>query len=701
MKGHSLRKQGMNKDAVKNRTANKLIHELSPYLLQHAYNPVNWYPWGEEAFKKAREEDKPIFLSIGYSSCHWCHVMAHESFEDEEIAKFLNEHFINIKVDREERPDIDEVYMNALQVIGGQGGWPLNLFLTPTLEPFYGGTYFPPAPRRGLPGFLQIISKVIERYKLQKENIIKNANEVTQRLKIMSQTPKGEKELSDSIIKNAVEEIKQSFDAGHGGFGDAPKFPRPMDIQLLLRYWARTKDPQALHMVLFSLEKMAQGGIYDQLGGGFHRYSVDEAWLVPHFEKMLYDNALLSKAYLEAFQATQNPLFRQIAEEVLEYVTREMTSQKGGFYSAQDADTDMQEGKYYIWGYDEIISILGKTTGETLCRYFGITPYGNFEDETTVLHIATSPDVIAEIEKRSVAEIEQTILEGKVKLFTARKKKGAPFKDEKILTGWNALMLSAFAIAARILKNPHYLQIAIKNAVFIKENLFQDGVLYHLIKDGKVKQKAFLDDYTFLINALLDLFEASFEPAWLEWAKALTGTLNKEFSDPVNGGYFYTGDTQEELITRSKNPLDNVLPSGNSMGTFILFRLAKLTGNKEYLMQGLETIESVSQLLERIPGLLSQILIAIDYHLFPGPDIVIVGPVKDKSTNKFIDIATEYYDPNRLVIVNDPSCNLSHIISWLSEKPMIDGKVTAYYCKEYTCLKPATKPEELSFLMES
>lgn len=701
MKGHSLRKQGMNKDAVKNRTANKLIHELSPYLLQHAYNPVNWYPWGEEAFKKAREEDKPIFLSIGYSSCHWCHVMAHESFEDEEIAKFLNEHFINIKVDREERPDIDEVYMNALQVIGGQGGWPLNLFLTPTLEPFYGGTYFPPVPRRELPGFLQIISKVIERYKLQKENIIKNANEVTQRLKIMSQTPKGEKELSDSIIKNAVEEIKQSFDAAHGGFGDAPKFPRPMDIQLLLRYWARTKDPQALHIALFSLEKMAQGGIYDQLGGGFHRYSVDEAWLVPHFEKMLYDNALLSKAYLEAFQATHNPLFRQIAEEVLEYVTREMTSQKGGFYSAQDADTDMQEGKYYIWGYDEIISILGKTTGETLCRYFGITPYGNFEDETTVLHIAASPDVIAEIEKRSVSEIEQTILEGKVKLFTARKKKGAPFKDEKILTGWNALMLSAFAIAARILKNPHYLQIAIKNAVFIKENLFKDGVLYHLIKDGKVKQKAFLDDYTFIINALLDLFEASFEPAWLEWAKALTGTLNKEFSDSVNGGYFYTGDTQEELITRSKNLLDNVLPSGNSMGTFILFRLAKITGNKEYLMQGLETIESVSQLLERIPGLLAQILIAIDYHLFPGPDIVIVGPVKDKNTNKFIDIATEYYDPNRLVIVNDPSCNLSHIISWLSEKPMIDGKVTAYYCKKYTCFQPATKPEELSFLMES
>lgn len=681
------------------KTTNRLINEVSPYLLQHAYNPVDWHPWGEEALEKAKREDKPVLLSIGYSACHWCHVMAHESFENKEIADIMNEFFVNIKVDREEMPDLDEIYMGAVQIMGGQTGWPLNVFLTPDLLPFYGGTYFPPKDKGGMPGFSRVLLRIAEFYKSNKEDIQKNSSNLVNKLEDVFQIKSKEGELSQKHIDIAIRDIKRAFDPINGGFGGAPKFPNSMKLSLLLRHWSHIQDPSALHMVILTLEKMAKGGIYDQLGGGFHRYSVDEHWLIPHFEKMLYDNALMAQVYLDSYQATQLPLFRQVAEEILEYVLREMTHPEGGFYSTQDADTEGEEGKYYLWSHEEIANVVGQDEGRILSRYFGITPFGNFEEGKNILHLPIGIDVIAELEKAIVPDVEKIILEGKIKLFDARNKRTLPNRDEKIITAWNGLMLSAFSVAARCLSNPQYLEVAARNAAFLKKYLFKNGRLHHMIKDGNLKHLAFSDDYIFLINALIDLYEASFDHSWIEWAEKLIENLNRSFWDSLSGGYYYTGSEHNQLIWRSKSPFDNVVPSSNSMAALALLRLYNITKEKKYEEQGVKTLKFFAKLMEDGGTLLPQMLIALDYCLFPGPLVVIAGPPKSEKTKDFLEVLLEKYQPNQLVILRDPVNPPDLIMPWVSDKVMLNGKVTAYHCKGNTCSVPVTAPGKLRELI--
>lgn len=689
----------MDNKTIKHQYPNKLLNESSPYLRQHAYNPVQWHPWNDEALEKAKQEDKPIFLSIGYSSCHWCHIMAHESFENEEIAEILNNNFVSIKVDREERPDLDEIYMNAVQLMGIPGGWPLNLFLTPTLEPFYGGTYFPPIPRNRMPGFNQVLTKIAEHYKINKTEIKQKGSEIINKLQSLSEIPQQEAEISDFPIISTIKEFKRDFDFNNGGFGNAPKFPQPIRILFLLKYWARTKDPIVLQMASLTLEKMAKGGIYDQLGGGFHRYSVDNAWRVPHFEKMLYDNALLAQSYLEGFQATKNPFFRQIAEEILEYIIREMISPKGGFYSAQDADTEEEEGKFYIWSQEEMIKILGTKEGRVLSHYFGVTQHGNFENNKNILYIAMASDVIAELEKILVTDIERIILEGKIKLFSVRNTRTAPFCDKKTIASWNGLMLSAFALASRVLNNKQYLDVALLNASFLQKHLYKDGIIYHAWINGNVKQPGFLDDYACIINALLDLFESSFDQKWLSWAIELVQIMNNEFKDKDSGGYFYTGETGKKLIARSKSPYDNNIPSGNSISATIFFRLAKLTGNEDYRKKGVAILQSFSYFLTKMPEAMPQMLTAINYHLFPGPEIIITGKSNAKRTEEFLEILAEHYDPNRLVLIQEPTNPLAPLIPWAEGKNMQQNNVTGYYCQNNSCLGDVTMPDDLRALL--
>ena len=495
--------------------ANRLVHESSPYLQQHAHNPVDWYPWGEEALRRAQEEDKPILLSIGYSACHWCHVMERESFEDPEIARLMNESFVNIKVDREERPDLDAVYMQAVQAMTGRGGWPMTMFLTPEGKPFYGGTYFPPEDRPGMVGFPRLLEVVATAYGQSRHEVEHAAEQLRDRLQRMAQAPpSGSATLRQEVLQDALANIYPQFDQRQGGLEGAPKFPQPMLYEFLLRYHHRTGNPEALSMVERTLEHMAWGGIYDQVGGGFHRYSTDEKWLVPHFEKMLYDNALLARLYLHAYQITGRPLFRKVVEETLDYVLREMTDQAGGFYSTQDADSPDGEGTYYLWRPEEVIRVLGEEEGELVCRYFDVTPSGNFEGQS-ILHIAKAPpDLAAEL------GIEETDLQSRVQqarseLLEARAQRVPPSRDDKVLTGWNGLMLRALAEATAVLGRDDYEQAAVRNASFILEHLRQGEALLRVCKDGQAKVPGYLEDYACFIDGLLALHEATFDPRWL------------------------------------------------------------------------------------------------------------------------------------------------------------------------------------------
>ncbi|MFB3886944.1 MAG: thioredoxin domain-containing protein [Thermodesulfobacteriota bacterium] len=678
---------------------NRLIQETSPYLLQHAHNPVDWYPWSEAALSRARQEDKPILLSIGYSSCHWCHVMEEESFKDEETARAMNERFINIKVDREERPDLDEVYMNAVQVMTGAGGWPMTVFLTPDLVPFHAGTYFPPEDRGGMPGFRKILVVVSDYYRSHRGEVDKMAAQVRNALQQIVEVVPSQGAIDEKIVARAFETFSVQFDRTFGGFGRAPKFPSSMALSFLLRYWKRTGSNEALEMVEFSLEKMAGGGIYDHLGGGFHRYSVDERWLIPHFEKMLYDNALLSRTYFEAYQATRKERYRRIAEEVLNYVIREMTSPKGGFYSTQDADSEGEEGKFYVWTRDQIKGVLGKERGTPFCAYYGVTPQGNFEKGSSVLNIDSTLEKVSQLYGFPVPELERLLKEGREKLFAEREKRTKPRRDEKILASWNGLMISSFVDGFKVTNHGDYLDVAGKAAHFILEKMRKDGQLMRVFNKGKCRVKGYSEDYAFFVQALIDLYEATFEIEWLKEADDLNRRMIEQFWDEEKGGFFFTGKENEAMIARSKNPYDNAIPSANSVALFNLGRLSYLTGEESLKKKAEQIIRLFQPFLSEQPSGFAQMLSGFSFFLSPE-EIGIIGSKDDSRTKTMLQEIYRTYLPNKILSLKDPRETTEE--SWfqfLKEKGNPEVP-TAFVCKKFTCLPPAMDEEALKKILE-
>ncbi len=676
--------------------ANRLINETSPYLLQHAHNPVDWYPWGEEALTKAQNEEKPIFLSIGYSACHWCHVMERECFENQAIAEVMNEHFINIKVDREERPDLDEIYMNAVQSLTGAGGWPMSVFLTPEGKPFYGGTYFPPRDMYGRPGFPTVLQSIAKAYEERREDINESANQLTDHVRDMVNLRGGEGELDDRFIQSAFEDLKRRYDSKHGGFGSAPKFPHSMDISLLLRYYKKKGEKTALDMSLHSLKKMSQGGMYDQLGGGFHRYSTDAEWLIPHFEKMLYDNALLAKTYTEAYQLTKDPYYKKIVKETLDYVEREMTSPEGGFYSTQDADSEGIEGAFFVWTTDEIHEVLGEEKGNLVCQYYGVEPMGNFEHRHNVLHMAADLDQLAKQTGISQDELTNTIKEANCKLFAVREKRVKPKRDEKILSDWNGLMISSLAYAGNVFREEKYITMARNAAEFIFTHLKQQDRLYHTYKDGRVHTNGFLSDYSYLSNALLDLYEATMNPRWLREANQLTQSMITHFWDHEKGAFFFTSDDHEPLIARTKDPMDNAVPSGNSIAVQALLRLKEMTGELSYQEKAETCFHAFEEPLRRIPSAFTQMLCALDFMLSSPKEIVLAGETP-KSLENFQEAIFTEFIPDKVVLYCEQSTKeeLRSLTTIVEGKEPQNGNSLAYVCQNFTCKQPVSKTEEL------
>jgi hypothetical protein len=677
---------------------NRLINETSPYLLQHAHNPVDWHPWGEEAFAKAKVEDKPILLSVGYSACHWCHVMEHESFEDERIAQLMNDLFVNIKVDREERPDVDEIYMNAVQMLTGRGGWPMTVFLTPDGKPFYGGTYFPPVDRHNLPGFPRILQAVAQAYKERPQDIEKATSQILANLEKITHRQETSRALQGETLGRAAASLAQHVDHTHGGLGGAPKFPNSMVFALFLRQYRSTGNELYLQMTTHTLRKMAEGGVYDHLGGGFHRYSVDERWLVPHFEKMLYDNALLARLYLEAYQVTHEPFFRQVGEEILAYVEREMLHPEGGFYSTQDADSEGEEGKFFIWSRDEVMRLLGEEVGELFCRYYDVTDVGNFEHKN-ILHPTLTLEQLAKLFRRDVGEITRLIAEAKQKLFAVREERVKPGRDDKILTSWNGLMLSAFIEGYKVLGNPRYLEVARKTTDFILTNLYQNGRLLRSFKDGQAKFNAYLDDYAFFAAALIDLYEATFERPYLERAVEFTNALLARFWDEQEGGFFFTSSDHETLISRSKSAFDGSIPSGNSVAAFNLLRLSYLTENHDYLSKAEKVLRLFYDVMEQNPFGFSNMLCALDFYLSRPKEIVLLGDRNAPEVKKMLLQIHNLFVPNKTLMCLDPR-DKELMPSLLTDRTQVDGKLTAYVCHNFTCSLPVNEWEALKELLE-
>jgi uncharacterized protein YyaL (SSP411 family) len=675
---------------------NRLIDETSPYLLQHAHNPVDWYPWGEEALERARREDKPVLLSIGYSACHWCHVMERESFENEETARRMNEHFINIKVDREERPDLDQIYMNAVQMMTRHGGWPLTVFLTPDLVPFYGGTYFPPEDRYQMPGFPRILAAVSETYRTRPEEIQQTSWEILSELRRMGIAQESAEAVDHQLLDNAYRGLTRSYDARNGGFGGAPKFPSSMNLDFMLRTYARTRDAHALEIVTHSCRMMAEGGLYDQLGGGFHRYSTDAHWLVPHFEKMLYDNALLSRLYLHAYQATGDASFRRVVEETLAYVAREMLDESGAFYSTQDADSEGVEGKFFVWDIEEIESLLGPEDARLFCTYYDVTVGGNFE-EKNILHIQKSVEDVARESKTTVERLNEAVERGRGILFTERERRIKPGRDEKVITAWNGLMLESFAEAAAVLEREDYRYIAERNAQFILDSLLKDGLLMHVFKDGRAKHVGFLDDYAFVVSSLVTLYETTGQLRWIEAALQLADRMIEEFWDDEGGGFFYNGKSGEKLIVRNKDYFDNATPSGNSVAAEALLRLSILTGKEDYRRKAVNVLRLVRDAVERYPSAFGYALGAIDFYLSKPKEIVVVSVDADEQARSLKREIWDRYLPNKVVALSDKEDErVTELIPLLRERKAIGGRATAYVCENYTCLQPVDTPKELA-----
>ena len=672
---------------------NRLIDETSPYLLQHANNPVDWYPWGEEALERARADDKPILLSVGYSACHWCHVMERESFENTEIAAQMNESFVSVKVDREERPDIDSIYMTAVQAMTGHGGWPMTVFLTPDGKPFYGGTYFPPEDRGGMPSFPRVLEAISDAYSNNRSDVLQNTEHLLERMRQMSAVAQqGVEPLTDEVMRLAMRKAASDFDDRHGGFGLQPKFPQPMTYEFLLRHYLRTDDADALHMVELTLQRMAAAGIYDQIGGGFHRYSTDTFWLVPHFEKMLYDNALLVRLYLHAYQITGNPMYKRIVEETLEYVTREMTSPEGGFYSAQDADSEGVEGKFFVWLPREINEALGDEDGNVFCRYYGVTEHGNFEGRN-ILRVAMDAANLARDEGLDASAFGELLNRSRAKLLEVRNERIAPALDDKILTSWNGLMLAAFAEAAAVLGRRDYAEIAERNAEFLLTNLLRDGRLLRTYKDGRAKLNGYLEDYAFIIDGLLALHEVNFSRDTLDAAIRLGNAMVELFWDAASGQFFDTGRDHEELVVRPKDVTDNAIPCGSSMAVDVLLRLAVITGDGDMERRASTALRSMRQLMMTFPTAAGHWLGALDFYLSRSKEIVIVGERGDSGTDALLAEAYRHYIPNRVLLGASGGETATEGLPLLTDRQRVDGLATAYVCENYVCQLPVTDPE--------
>ena len=675
----------------KQKMPNRLIDETSPYLLQHAHNPVDWYPWGSDALDAAKAQDKPILLSVGYSACHWCHVMERESFENPAIAELMNEGFISIKVDREERPDIDSIYMTAVQTLTGQGGWPMTVFLTPDGRPYYGGTYFPPEDRGGMPAFPRVLEAMAKAYREDRGDVVRATDQLLDRMRQVSASVRSLDPLTEDVIGRAYRGIAGQFDDQHGGIGMQPKFPQPMTYEFLLRYYQRTGDQQALAMVDLTLKRMAEGGIYDQIGGGFHRYSTDTFWLVPHFEKMLYDNALLVRLYLHGFQVTGNPLYRRVVEETLDYVLREMADASGGFYSAQDADSEGVEGKFFIWRPEEIVGALGEADGSLVNRYFGVTLEGNFEGRT-ILHVA--PD--APEAGISSDGLETVIARAKNRLREVREERIHPQRDDKILTSWNALMLAAFAEAASVLGRDDYGAVAERTARFLLTSLRRDGRLLRTYKAGKAKLNGYLEDYAFLADALLALHEQTLDQHWLEEALELGEQMSDLFWDESTGQFYDTGRDHEALILRPKDLTDNAIPSGNSMAVSVMLRLAVIAGDSDLERKAVTALRSVRAIMERAPAGAGHWLGALDFSLSAIKEIVIVGNGEAPEARALAAEVHRRYIPNRVLVGTSGDGGLLAGSPLIEGRKAVGGRPTAYVCEKYVCKLPVTEPSDLA-----
>jgi len=683
---------------VPNTHTNNLSRASSPYLLQHVDNPVDWYEWGADALNKAKAENKPIFLSIGYSSCHWCHVMAHESFANEVVAAVMNENFINIKVDREEHPELDEIYMTAVQSLTGSGGWPLSVWLTPDLKPFYGGTYFPPEDYYGRPGFRRVLLSLAEAWKDQQGKVVESAEDISQRIQQSMQIRSNGDQLSPHLLEDAFNAARRSFDVRHGGFDPAPKFPHAMELSFLLRFYQRESRPEALEMVEKSLLGMAAGGIYDHLGGGFHRYSTDDRWLVPHFEKMLYDQALLVRAYAEAYLLTQKPLFRNIAFETLDYVLTRMTGSQGEFFSAEDADSDSKEGAYYVWEWDELQFALG-ADAEIFGKAYGASSEGNWEG-TNILYRPREWHYIAKELNLSEDAFAAKIQECRTRLLLLREKRIPPLLDDKVLTDWNGLMLSAFAAGYRLSGEQKYLLAAENAARFLKSHLVKHGDLLHSYRQNQTKSEGFLSDDAFLISGLLDLYQLTFSLEWFDWAKELLERSFTLFAD-AEGGFYYTAEAQPDLIARSKNPFDNATPSGNSVMVRNLLRFANITDDQAYYRQAMQTLESFAGHLHRYPQAYSEMLIAYDYALGPARQIVLAGNPHSPMVAEMLRSIHRRFLPRTEIVCNDDTDEVKKDFPHITDKRSRNGQPLAYVCEHFTCLRPASSVAELEPLLQA
>ncbi|MBE9544026.1 MAG: thioredoxin domain-containing protein [Proteobacteria bacterium] len=685
---------------------NRLIHESSPYLLQHATNPVDWYPWGKEAFEKARKEDKPIFLSIGYSTCHWCHVMEHESFSDKEVAELLNKDFIAIKVDREERPDIDNVYMTVTQALTGSGGWPMTIFMTPDKKPFYAGTYFPKHQRWGRPGMMELLPKIAAAWQNDRDKVLTSADQITQHVVRQSSRQPGPK-LDQEILDQARQFFVQAYDPEYGGFGKSPKFPSPHQLNFLLRRYYHTRDEQALAMVEKTLTQMRLGGIYDQLGFGFHRYSTDAQWLVPHFEKMLYDQAMLIMAYIEAYQATGKAFYARVAEEIITYVLRDMTSTQGGFYSAEDADSEGIEGKFYLWTPREIKNLLDEKEAVVFSSVFNVKDGGNFEEagpghniDQNILHLQKPLPELAKELGISEDQLRNRLEASRQILFDARQKRIHPFKDDKILTDWNGLMIAALAKTGYALNNQKYTAAASKAADFILQNLTTDtGRLLKRYRKGKAGQAAHLNDYAFMVWGLLELYQATYEANYLKHAIDLNQKMLTHFWDQQNGGLYMTADDAEKLLVRSKEIYDGAIPSGNSVAVYNLLRLAHMTGNTGYTQKAEAIIKAFSVQVKQYPSGHSQLMVALEYALNPNYEVVIVGEPQKPDTRLMLAALRRPFIPEKIVLFR--TADKSHARTIIDIAPFTrsmatrNGQATAYVCQDFACQLPTTSVDQM------
>jgi len=696
---------------------NKLINEKSPYLIQHAYNPVEWYPWGEEAFQKARDEDKPIFLSIGYSTCYWCHVMEREVFENEHIAGEMNKLFVNIKVDREERPDVDRVYMSALQAMTGSGGWPMSMFLTNDLKPFYGATYVPPTSKYGLPGFEDLINQLAIGWKTRRDEVNESGENILNHIREASQNMTSTGELDKEMLLKGAQQFKNGFDEEYGGFGESPKFPRPPGINFLLRAYYRFEDSESLQMVIRTLLQMAKGGLYDHLGGGFHRYSVDRYWRVPHFEKMLYDQAQLAVNYLEAYQITGDKYFGDITRDVLAYVGRVMTDANGGFYSAEDAESvidpaephEKEEGAFYVWSKSEIDTLLGDDT-EIFNYFYGVNAHGNAPQgsdphsvfaQKNILYKAHSISETSNKFERSTDEINNLLEDSKKALFDAREKRPQPHKDDKILTSWNGLMISAFAKAYGVFNEPAYLEKAKKAADFILENLYNSAEkkLLHRWRDGESKIDATLEDFSFFSQGLVDLYEASFEEKYLKLAVELSEVMINYFYDKAEGGFFDTSGKDKSILVRTKEDYDSAEPTGNAIAINNLLRLSALTGNTIWYDMAYKSVLAFSGKLEKMPYAMPQMLVALDSLLNKPKQIIIAGRSNDETAFRMMREVLTRFIPDKVIVKIDPK-DAANSITFVTKVVQSSAETMAYVCENFTCRLPVKTPEEFVKLLD-